>query len=130
MMRVKRATLLDLSILWTISSIPWLRLYPQDGARQGILSDMNRCKERSYPTVFSHGDLAPRNIPLKDGRIVAVVDWGFSGWYPAYWDYTRTFFSNLQFPEWWEAFQTVMEPFKDELEMERSLWTVFVRIGL
>jgi thiamine kinase-like enzyme len=34
-----------------------------------------RCAKRSYRTVFSHGDLAPRNILVKDGRVVGVIDW-------------------------------------------------------
>ncbi|OAA68588.1 Protein kinase-like domain protein [Niveomyces insectorum RCEF 264] len=41
----------------------------------------------SYPIVFTHGDIAARNIMVRDGRIVALLDWEFAGWYPAYWDY-------------------------------------------
>ncbi len=37
--------------------------------------------------VLSHGDLAPRNLLVKDGRIVAVVDWETFGWYPDFWEY-------------------------------------------
>jgi hypothetical protein len=40
-----------------------------------------------YPIVFTHGDLASRNILVRDGRIVAVLDWEFAGWYPDYWEY-------------------------------------------
>ncbi len=42
--------------------------------------------EESEP-VLTHGDLAPRNILVKDGRIVAVVDWETFGWYPDFWEY-------------------------------------------
>ena len=41
--------------------------------------------ERLYETKFTHADLAPRNIMIRDGRVVAIVDWAFSGWYPEYW---------------------------------------------
>ncbi|KAI0777400.1 kinase-like protein [Trametes elegans] len=36
--------------------------------------------------VLTHGDLAPRNILVKDNRIVAIVDWETLGWYPAFWE--------------------------------------------
>jgi aminoglycoside phosphotransferase (APT) family kinase protein len=40
-----------------------------------------------YPIVFTHADLAARNILVRDGRIVAILDWEYAGWYPEYWDY-------------------------------------------
>ncbi|ESK89640.1 hypothetical protein Moror_8611 [Moniliophthora roreri MCA 2997] len=47
-------------------------------------------KERQIstePLVFCHMDLVPRNIILgNDGR-VWVIDWGFSGYYPAWFEY-------------------------------------------
>jgi thiamine kinase-like enzyme len=33
-----------------------------------------------YPVVFTHGDLAARNILVRDGHIVAILDWEFAGW--------------------------------------------------
>jgi RIO-like serine/threonine protein kinase len=39
------------------------------------------CARRSYRTTFTHGDLAPRNILVRDGKIVGIIDWEFSGWY-------------------------------------------------
>ncbi|KAK7431651.1 hypothetical protein QQZ08_001870 [Neonectria magnoliae] len=40
-----------------------------------------------YPIVFTHGDIAARNVMVRDGRIVALLDWEWAGWYPEYWDY-------------------------------------------
>lgn len=34
------------------------------------------------PFVLVHGDLHGRNIMMKEGRIVAVLDWEFAGVYP------------------------------------------------
>lgn len=42
------------------------------------------------PIVFTHGDIASRNILVRGGRIVALLDWEFAGWYPEYWDYVFT----------------------------------------
>lgn len=37
------------------------------------------------PTL-SHGDFTPQNILVKDGSVVAVLDWETFGWYPDFWD--------------------------------------------
>jgi thiamine kinase-like enzyme len=39
-------------------------------------------KATQYRTCCTHGDLLPRNILVINGRIVALIDWAFSGWYP------------------------------------------------
>jgi len=46
--------------------------------------------------VFSHCDLAFHNIIVRDGHVVAIIDWEYSGWYPEHWDYckTRSFLSG------------------------------------
>ncbi|KAI0197969.1 kinase-like domain-containing protein [Astrocystis sublimbata] len=42
-------------------------------------------------SVFSHCDLAPRNIMVDEScTITGLIDWEFSGWYPDYWEYART----------------------------------------
>ncbi|KAK6526977.1 hypothetical protein TWF281_010173 [Arthrobotrys megalospora] len=48
--------------------------------------------------VFSHGDLHPKNIlisPAKLSKIVAIVDWHQSGWYPSYWERCKAEWGNL-----------------------------------
>ncbi|RAQ43647.1 hypothetical protein AFGD_005277 [Aspergillus flavus] len=40
--------------------------------------------------VFSHGDILPRNILVNDqGKVTALVDWEFAGYFPMYWEYSR-----------------------------------------
>jgi aminoglycoside phosphotransferase (APT) family kinase protein len=41
--------------------------------------------------VFTHGDLAPRNIMVQDCKITAIIDWEEAGWYPEYWEYVKFF---------------------------------------
>ncbi|ERF72089.1 hypothetical protein EPUS_05007 [Endocarpon pusillum Z07020] len=36
---------------------------------------------------FTHNDLKPSNILIKDGHISGIIDWGLAGWYPDYWEY-------------------------------------------
>ncbi|RDX54547.1 kinase-like protein [Lentinus brumalis] len=39
--------------------------------------------------VFTHGDLAPRNILVQGHRVVAIIDWEESGWYPEHWELVK-----------------------------------------
>jgi thiamine kinase-like enzyme len=52
------------------------------------------------PITFTHGDLHPRNIIIssrtddsKLPRILAIIDWYQSGWYPAYWEYCKAVYA-------------------------------------
>ncbi|KAI0100495.1 kinase-like domain-containing protein [Nemania sp. FL0031] len=48
----------------------------------------------SSKAVFTHGDMAPRNIMVNDSAVITgVIDWENSGWYPDYWE-----FANIQKP--------------------------------
>lgn len=40
-----------------------------------------------YTIVFTHADITARNIIIRNGCIVALLDWEFAGWYPEYWKY-------------------------------------------
>jgi hypothetical protein len=53
--------------------------------------------------IFTHGDLHRSNIMVStDGpcRIVALVDWHQSGWYPDYWEYCKAVFTAEPGGEW------------------------------
>ena len=44
-----------------------------------------------HKIVLTHGDLSPKNILVRDGRIVGILDWEFAGWYPEYWEFVQFF---------------------------------------
>ncbi|KAK0105042.1 hypothetical protein ONS95_004590 [Cadophora gregata] len=53
--------------------------------------------------TFTHSDLHPRNIMVSaDGpcRILALVDWHQSGWYPDYWEYCKAVYTADPGGEW------------------------------
>jgi serine/threonine protein kinase len=50
--------------------------------------------------VFTHGDLTPRNIMVSEGRIVAIIDWEFAGWYPEYWEYVKSLYGDSWRTNW------------------------------
>ncbi|KAI0005244.1 kinase-like protein [Xylariaceae sp. FL0662B] len=43
-----------------------------------------------HKLVFTHGDLHATNILVSDGRIVALLDWEFAGFYPEYVELTTS----------------------------------------
>lgn len=70
----------------------------------------------SHRVVFSHCDLAPRNIMIRDGRIVALLDWEAAGWYPEYWEYVK-FMHMGGLDDAWQSFvdEVFTERYDDEL---------------
>jgi hypothetical protein len=50
------------------------------------------------PLVFTHQDLAPRNVVVDGNDKIWLVDWGFSGFFPAYFEYTGM--QNLRCSKW------------------------------
>lgn len=44
----------------------------------------------SSTSVFTYGDLCPRNIMVNNaGQITGIIDWENAGWYPDYWEYAN-----------------------------------------
>lgn len=45
---------------------------------------------RSDTSVFTHGDIGPRNIIVDENcHITALLDWESSGWFPDYWEFAQ-----------------------------------------
>ncbi|KAJ9369323.1 hypothetical protein DTO282E5_5985 [Paecilomyces variotii] len=45
---------------------------------------------RSSCSVFTHADIAPRNIMVDEqNRVTGILDWEHAGWYPDYWEYAQ-----------------------------------------
>lgn len=71
----------------------------------------------SHRIVFTHGDLAPRNIIVRDGKIVGLLDWEDAEWYPEYWEYVK-FFQHVgaDVRDWWRFADDIFpETYADEL---------------
>jgi hypothetical protein len=51
------------------------------------LLDMLPPSERS---VFTHADIAPRNVMVDEqNSVTGILDWESAGWYPEYWEYAQ-----------------------------------------
>ncbi|KAL1847948.1 hypothetical protein Plec18170_008362 [Paecilomyces lecythidis] len=45
---------------------------------------------RSEHSVFTHADIAPRNIMVDEqNKVTGILDWEWAGWYPDYWEYAQ-----------------------------------------
>ncbi|TDL13604.1 kinase-like protein [Rickenella mellea] len=101
----------------------------QSEAHREAWPQFQAIKERNYQTKFTHSDIAPRNILVKDGKIAAIVDWETAGWYPEYWEYTRWADSHYRSaPAWHDARDEIMDRYPEELWAEKYLGRVFTRL--
>ncbi|KAI1534336.1 aminoglycoside phosphotransferase [Pyrenophora tritici-repentis] len=68
---------------------------------------------KDHEIVFTHGDISPRNILVKDCNIVSVLDWEYSGYYPEYWEYAKAFFRPAWEKSWIKdrAVNKILKPY-------------------
>ncbi|PNP40497.1 hypothetical protein TGAMA5MH_07494 [Trichoderma gamsii] len=71
-----------------------------------------------YAVRFTHGQLSPKNIVVKNSKIVCILGWDNGGWYPEWWEYIK-FFEARTGPEnqdWYDyATHIFVDTFQDEL---------------
>ncbi|KAK2611740.1 hypothetical protein N8I77_005064 [Diaporthe amygdali] len=83
--------------------------------------------EGTYKMKLTHGDIAPRNIRVKRGKITGLIDWEFAGWYPEYWEYTRMFFPGERpyLKNWYNAIEEEdgIGKYKTERKAEEAIWS-------
>lgn len=70
--------------------------------------------------IFTHCDLNPFNILVSGDKIVGIIDWESSGWYPPYWEFTTAWFGNRTRAEWQGILHSLLHAYPEELEMERT----------
>ena len=98
------------------------------GKAEGKGEAKNEDQEEGYRVVLTHADLHPDNIIVdpSTGRISAIVDWEFAGWYPEYWEYTKAHYGWAQKLDWLGWTETVTRmldgrAYEEEQEAERVL---------
>ncbi|PKY05773.1 kinase-like protein [Aspergillus campestris IBT 28561] len=53
-------------------------------------NQLPRMLPRSEHSVFTHADIAPRNVMVdEENRVTGLLDWEWAGWYPDYWEYAQ-----------------------------------------
>ncbi|KAH9855450.1 kinase-like protein [Lenzites betulinus] len=79
-----------------------------------------------HAVVFTHGDIAPRNIMVKGDTIVALLDWEQAGWYPEHWEFMKAVWCppspKSEGDVWIEVVEDLFDKdYKAEWEVERYL---------
>ncbi|CAK7207578.1 hypothetical protein SEUCBS139899_010388 [Sporothrix eucalyptigena] len=103
---------------------------PLEATQQTYGDAVFQAHSKHYKTHFTHADLVPRNIIVRNGRIAAIVDWGFAGWYPEYWEYTKIHFDAFVRLDWYQVVREAMPQYEAELEAERALWQQYDEPGV
>lgn len=108
-----------------ITGLTWMRRnldhvkegWPEFKNHPQYLEAIEKTATRTYLTVFTHGDIAPRNILVRGNKIVTIVDWEAAGWYPAFWELSRTYFAvGPEYQDFFDLFaaECLEERFNDE----------------
>lgn len=81
----------------------------------GMLSQNN------HQIVFTHGDLRVANIMVNNGSVRGIVDWEFSGWYPAYWEFSKALHVWGWQHDWIDYLMMILEPYYAEYAVHSFL---------
>ncbi|KAF5639454.1 phosphotransferase family [Fusarium tjaetaba] len=109
--------------------------FPDEAPFSQNLRFSDEPSRRGHKIVFTHGDLNPRNIMMerisnsagaRGWRLSGIIDWETAGYYPEYWDYTKSMFESFRWPRRHnDMMQDVFSEFGDyseELAVERRAW--------
>jgi aminoglycoside phosphotransferase (APT) family kinase protein len=88
-------------------------------------NDIKRIRSQmsdQHRVLFTHGDLAPRNIFVNGDKIVAVIDWEHAGWYPEYWEYVKAKYCHMLDASWDEAIRRIIpQDYEDDYKLDKKL---------
>jgi hypothetical protein len=93
-----------------------------DDVAQFLGQEVAKVHTTCYQTHFTHADLDPRNILVSHGRVVAILDWAYSGWYPEYWEFTKAHYNYFPGEDWEKYLRLALPCYETELAAERILW--------
>lgn len=77
-----------------------------------------------HEIVFTHGNLRPNNIIVKNGRLAAIIKWESAGWYPDYWEFVKAFYCECFTNDWGSHLLGVLTPYYYEQMMYDKLMRV------
>ncbi|KAI0970617.1 hypothetical protein F4678DRAFT_473059 [Xylaria arbuscula] len=83
------------------SEVEWNKFLLEGATAPEVVQRMVRSQLRTdHEIVFTHGDLHPSNIIVRDGRIAAIIDWELAGFYPEYHELVKP----LRSPHWYVGY--------------------------
>ncbi|KAJ5290529.1 uncharacterized protein N7443_010782 [Penicillium atrosanguineum] len=63
-----------------------------------------------HEIVFTHADFSPRNTLIEGGRVTAILDWEYAGWYPEHWEYIQALRQLKPMPDRPEYLSRILPP--------------------
>lgn len=109
--------------------------FADEAAFSQLLRNANEPSRRGHSILFTHADLNARNILVdritqSDGRkvwkVTGIVDWESAGYYPEYWEYTRSLFEGFRYSERTrDMLHELFKAFGDyskEFDVEKRSW--------
>lgn len=84
---------------------------------------LSRADAIRHSLRFTHGDIAPRNIMVCEGKISAVIDWECAGWFPEHWEYLKALYAAPDWdmsPQWHAAIPNFLQPYEMEVKADRT----------
>jgi tRNA A-37 threonylcarbamoyl transferase component Bud32 len=72
-----------------------------------------------HEIVMTHNDFAPHNILVRGSKVVAILDWEFSGFYPEYWEYCKALWRPGWDTPWIKngVVERVLDPYLKEVSL-------------
>lgn len=96
-----------------------LALFPKTPS--AIQNGLAKTVLTNHRIVFSHGDLSPRNILVKDDK-VTLIDWEYAGWLPEWWEYYKFFDQPTKHKDWVEYHEHIFpQTYEHELIMMQAI---------
>lgn len=86
---------------------------------------------KNHRTVFTHGDLQPKNIMVErlgnyDGRPhfqITLLDWESAGWYPEFWEFYNATIACRFKPGWHELVPDILDQYSVEFLMMQVVYS-------
>jgi serine/threonine protein kinase len=103
-------------------------------AAQGSLHPQGYIPPTAKTFVFTHHDLAPRNLLLDSSGQLWLLDWDYAGWYPSYFEYASM--QNFFIPQGWDWLSRIrwylfswitVGRFEQEMRVLREIRAKFTR---
>ncbi|KAK4044732.1 kinase-like domain-containing protein [Parachaetomium inaequale] len=74
---------------------------------------------QGHEIVMTHGDFAARNILVQGSKVVAILDWEFSGFYPEHWEFCKALWRTEWEAPWVKEglLERVLDPYYPEVSL-------------
>ena len=88
---------------------------------EGFADVISRLRSTKHMVYFTHADLGPTNILVNNGRLSGIVDWEMAGWYPEYWELSKSLYFSYSWTLWRKTIMAVLPGYDEELNDEIRL---------